>query len=52
MEYNIKNVIDITYCPNLPSTNFELLVELRKLVLGLIRPNNLRSLSFRKLWAH
>jgi len=44
MENKIRNVSDITYMS-------ELTQPLRARA-GLIRPDNLRSLAFRKLWAH
>jgi len=48
METYIKgNISNITYQSELvPPSCF------RKKAGGLIRPNNLRSLAFRKLWAH
>ncbi len=48
MESYNKNISDITYMSEL--TPAASLCEAKR--RGLIRPNNLRSLSFRKLWAH
>jgi hypothetical protein len=54
MENINLNVADITYKSELTphSACFKHLLRFGKLSEGLIRPNNLRSLSFRKLWAH
>ena len=51
MEHILKNNLsDITYLSELILAVFHRRYSRKR--QGLIRPNNLRSLSFRKLWAH
>jgi|GEM_PF-3350219 len=52
MEYNINNMADITYESELIPHHFRLSNSYIESGGGLIRPDNLRSLSLRKLWAH
>ena len=52
METYINNVTDITYQSELTPHPENYSYVAFWLGEGLIRPSNLRSLSFRKLWAH